>query len=92
MADTRGPDHAAGAADRRPLAYPRTFLVRLGLADSGAVTGVVEAVRTGEKRRFEGTQAIGPVIDGMLTLLVSGKDRLHGDHGSAESTDEEVST
>jgi hypothetical protein len=90
MADASGPDHTAGAADRGPLAYPRTFLVRLGLADSGAVTGVVEAVRTGEKRRFEGTQAIGAVIDGMLALRESSKERFHRDAGSTESTDEEI--
>lgn len=41
---------------------PATFVVRLLLDEEGAVTGVVERVRTGEKARFTG-------LDGIVTAL-----------------------
>jgi hypothetical protein len=65
-AEVHDPDDTPEASEQALLAPSRTFLVRLRKAASGAVTGVVEAVRTGEKQRFEGTGAIGPVIDKML--------------------------
>jgi hypothetical protein len=39
-----------------------TFIVRLTVAEDGTVNGVVERPRTGEKERFEGTEALGGVI------------------------------
>jgi hypothetical protein len=68
MAEPPETPDSAGAAEDGALVMPRSFLVRVRRAASGAVTGVVEAVRTGEKRPFEGTGAIGPVIDTMLDL------------------------
>jgi hypothetical protein len=59
-------DDIVGAADRGLLAHRSTFLVRIQRDLSGAVTGVVEAVRTGEKRPFAGTRGIGPAIDELL--------------------------
>jgi hypothetical protein len=37
-----------------------TFIVRLD--ESEALSGVVERVRTGEKHRFEGVEALGALI------------------------------
>ncbi|MCI0546322.1 MAG: hypothetical protein L0027_03460, partial [Candidatus Rokubacteria bacterium] len=67
MTEVRDPDGAARSTEQDLLAHSRTFVVRIRRGDSGIVTGVVEAVRTGERRPFEGTRAIGPVIDAMLT-------------------------
>lgn len=43
-------------------ATPLTFIVRLFTDEAGRVIGIVERVRTGEKQRFEGVEAIGPII------------------------------
>jgi hypothetical protein len=43
-----------------------TFVVRLSRAGGGRLGGVVERVRTGEKVRFDGLDALGAVIAGML--------------------------
>jgi hypothetical protein len=45
---------------------PVTFIIRLMRADDGRVSGIVERVRTGEKRRFHGLDAIGTVIGSCL--------------------------
>ena len=66
MSKTPEPDDSVEAHDRGLLTRRSTFLVRVQREISGAVTGVVEAVRTGEKRRFVGTRAIGAVIDELL--------------------------
>lgn len=60
MSQSPGPDEAG------LLAHPRTFVVRVRRGPLGDVTGVVEAVRTGERQRFQGLEAIGPLIDAML--------------------------
>ena len=39
-----------------------TFIVRLSIDDTGRVTGIVERVRTGQKERVQGVEAIGEVI------------------------------
>lgn len=44
-----------------------TFIVRLDRSDSGSWTGVVERVRTGEKRRVGDLEAIGRVIEQMTS-------------------------
>jgi hypothetical protein len=41
-------------------------IVRLVVEGSGRVAGIVERVRSGEKRRFRDIEAIGPVIAAML--------------------------
>ncbi len=43
-----------------------TFIVRLSLDEAGQVTGVVERMRTGEKKRFEGVAAIATLIARMV--------------------------
>lgn len=42
-----------------------TFVVRLSADSTGRLRGVVERVRTGEKRRFDGLEALGPLIGRM---------------------------
>ena len=44
---------------------PLTFIVRLTPGDGGVLSGVVERVRSGEKRRFDGVAALAEVITGM---------------------------
>ena len=41
---------------------PQTFIVRLTLGDRGALSGVVERVRTGEKQRFVSAAALVELI------------------------------
>ena len=43
-----------------------TFIVRVSIDEAGGVTGILERVQTREKKRFEGTEAIGPLIARML--------------------------
>jgi hypothetical protein len=42
-----------------------TFIVRLTRADGGLLDGVVERVRTGEKRRFHGAAVLAEVVAAM---------------------------
>jgi len=49
-------------APRQPL----TFIVRLTMEDGGVLSGVVERVRNGEKRRFQSLAALAGVIAGMV--------------------------
>ena len=42
-----------------------TFVVRLTRDDGGALSGVVERVRTGEKQRFDSVAALAELIAGM---------------------------
>jgi hypothetical protein len=44
---------------------PLTFIVRLTLGDGGALSGVVERVRSGEKQRFHGVVALAELIAAM---------------------------
>ncbi len=43
-----------------------TFVVRAARAPDGRLVGVIERVRTGEKRRFEDPRAIGSLIERMV--------------------------
>jgi len=43
-----------------------TFIVRLTRDDRGVLDGVVERVRTGEKRRFHGATVLAEVIAAMV--------------------------
>jgi hypothetical protein len=45
--------------------YQLTFIVRLTPGDGGALSGVVERVRSGEKQRFDSVAALAEVIAGM---------------------------
>ena len=46
--------------------YFAAFVVRIARGDLGVFTGVVERVRTGEKRRFLDIATVGQVIAEML--------------------------
>jgi hypothetical protein len=48
------------------MATSVTFVVRAARDPDGRLTGVIERVRTGEKRRFEGPDAIGRLIEQMV--------------------------
>jgi hypothetical protein len=39
-----------------------TFIVRVSTDRTGVIAGVVERVRTGEKARFQGLEALGALI------------------------------
>jgi hypothetical protein len=39
-----------------------TFIVRVTVAEDGGVSGVVERPRTGEKHRFQGSEALGGIV------------------------------
>jgi hypothetical protein len=43
-----------------------TFIVRVSQNESGRIAGVVERVRTGEKERVDGLEAISAAIARML--------------------------
>jgi hypothetical protein len=44
-----------------------TFILRLvNIDETGRVAGVVERVKTGEKQRFDGIEAISPLIARMV--------------------------
>jgi hypothetical protein len=51
-----------------------TFVVRVHQAASGEVSGTLERVRTGEKRRFRG-------LDGLVALMAQMMEE-RGDHAS----------
>ncbi len=46
---------------------PATFIVRLTPNDDGSLSGTVERVRTGEKRRFCDPQGLGVLIAHMAS-------------------------
>ena len=54
------------------MAEHLTFIVRLVRSEADDVDGIVERVRTGEKARFRGFDALGPTIRRMLEGDVSG--------------------
>jgi len=45
---------------------PTTFIVRILQNEAGKLSGVVERVKTGEKQSFEGLEALGELIAGMM--------------------------
>lgn len=55
----------AGGADGAATEYV-SFVVRLIRNDAGAVSGVVERVKTGEKERFDGVDGVCRVIARMI--------------------------
>ena len=44
-----------------------TFIVRIRQDDTGRLSGIVEQVRTGRKERFDGLEALGPLIGQMAS-------------------------
>ena len=62
----RGPSGAARERGFHPhmeLSRPaHTFIVRVTSADAGEVAGTVERVRTGERHRFRGADALTSLI------------------------------
>ena len=47
----------------------RFFIVSVSEGEGGELLGVVEAVRSGRKERFQGLDALGPVIGALLRHL-----------------------
>ena len=43
-----------------------TFVVRISCHADGGVSGVIERVKTGSKRRFEGCDGLGALVARML--------------------------
>ena len=43
-----------------------TFIVRVTDMGAGRLTGTVERVRTGERHRFQGAEALARIIDGAV--------------------------
>jgi hypothetical protein len=62
----RGPSDAAREPGLHPLMElsrpAHTFIVRVTSADPGGVAGTVERVRTGERHRFRGADALASLI------------------------------
>ena len=52
--------------NERTGSAPVAFVVRVVPDETGGLVGVIERVRTGEKERFHGAAAIGPLIARML--------------------------
>jgi hypothetical protein len=52
-----------------------TFIVRVAVDEAGRASGIVERVRTGAKQRFEGFEALGPIIASMVRAEGQGRDR-----------------
>jgi hypothetical protein len=48
-----------------------TFIVRLTVDGTGAMTGVVERVMTGEKHRFQSLDALRDLIAAMAVIPVT---------------------
>ena len=46
-----------------------TFIIRLFANEDGRVTGVLERLRTGEKRQIQGLHAVGCVLEEMLKAV-----------------------
>jgi hypothetical protein len=44
------------------LIFSTSLIVRLNVTEDGAVQGVVERPRTGEKHRFDGVEALGVIV------------------------------
>jgi len=49
------------------------FVVRVLPAEADRVSGIVERVKTGEKRRFHGAEAIGRLIAEMIRHETAGE-------------------
>ncbi len=54
------------ATPEEAMAASVTFVVRAVRDPDGRLAGVIERVRTGEKRRFEDSDAIGRLIERMV--------------------------
>ena len=44
---------------------PHTFVLQVAANEAGSLTGLIQLVRTGEKRRFEGTEGLYAAIHDM---------------------------
>jgi hypothetical protein len=49
-----------------------TFIVRVSVDEATGVTGILERVQTGQKKRFQGLEAIGPLIAQMIAAPGAG--------------------
>jgi hypothetical protein len=60
-----------------------TFIVRVTRDRAGRLRGIVERVRTGEKWKFEDSQAIGRLVERMM----AGRSEAHGGRRRKRTTD-----
>jgi hypothetical protein len=51
-----------------------TFIVRVSVDEAGGVTGILERVQTRQKKRFQGLEAIGPLIAQMVAAIGADPD------------------
>lgn len=58
--------------------HPITFVLRVTVEAGGRMTGVVERVRTGQKERFEGAEALGPLVTRMTGVPTTARRRQEG--------------
>ncbi len=63
------PQPAGGDTPADPETRRRLFVVSVSEDESGAVHGVVEAVRTGRKERFQGVDTLGAVVGALFRRL-----------------------
>ena len=49
-----------------------TFIVRVSIDEAAGVTGIIERLQTGQKKRFQGLEAIGPLIAQMIAATGAG--------------------
>jgi hypothetical protein len=53
-----------------------TFIVRVSKDRAGAISGVVESVKTGDRLRFHGLAAISEVIAGLVERTMRDQESL----------------
>jgi hypothetical protein len=54
-----------------PVPPLTSLVVRIARSDTGALTGTVERVRTGDKHRFESAEDLLRVVTAMITVTAS---------------------
>jgi hypothetical protein len=63
------PDRPARGSRPDPERLRRFFIVSVSEDATGELHGVVEAVRSGRKERFQGLDTLGPVVGAMFRRL-----------------------
>jgi len=66
-----------GIAKSRPMGHSNrpSAVVRLAQGDGGALSGVVERVRSGEKQRFDNVGSLTEIIAGMVEREITTRRR-----------------
>jgi hypothetical protein len=58
------------------IGAPMVFVVRVSQDESGARSGIVERLSTGEKARFRGLEALGDLV---ARMIEAGRERARSD-------------